>query len=100
MGSLGGAYCRRSGLTHPCFSATTTFSRLKNRADIATFAKSYFKHLRKEMSLMRKRQKGCVFRALYNKVEVCYDTEEWLIKLCGLDVYMDEVDSNSLTFIN
>jgi hypothetical protein len=33
-----------------------------------------------------------VFRAFGNKIEVCYDTEEGLIKLCCLDVYMDEVD--------
>jgi hypothetical protein len=33
-----------------------------------------------------------VFRAFGNKIEVCYDTEEGLIKLCGLDVYMNEAD--------
>jgi len=33
-----------------------------------------------------------VFRAFGNKIEVCYDTEEGLVKLCGLDVYMNEVD--------
>lgn len=33
-----------------------------------------------------------VFRAFGNKIEVCYDTEEGLIKLCGLDVYMNEND--------
>jgi len=41
-----------------------------------------------------------VFRALDNKIEVCYDTEEGLIKLCGLDVYMNEVDGNCVTFVN
>jgi hypothetical protein len=34
-----------------------------------------------------------VFRALGNKIEVCYDAEEGLIELCWLDVYMDKVDS-------
>jgi len=33
-----------------------------------------------------------VFRTFGNKIEVCYDTEEGLIKLCGLDVYMNGVD--------
>ena len=33
-----------------------------------------------------------VFRAFDNKVEVCYDTDEGLIKLCGLDVCMNEAD--------
>jgi hypothetical protein len=33
-----------------------------------------------------------VIRAWGNKVEVCYDAEEGLIKLCGLDWYMSEVD--------
>jgi hypothetical protein len=33
-----------------------------------------------------------VFRAIGNKIKVCYDTEEGLIKLCGLDVYMNEAD--------
>jgi hypothetical protein len=33
-----------------------------------------------------------VFRAFGNKIEVCYDTEEGLIKLCGLDVYMNQAD--------
>jgi hypothetical protein len=33
-----------------------------------------------------------VFRASGNKIEVCFDTEEGLIKLCGLDVYMNEAD--------
>ena len=35
-----------------------------------------------------------VFRSYENKIEVCYcSAEEGLIKLCGLDVYMNEVDS-------
>ena len=35
-----------------------------------------------------------MFRASCNKIEVCYNTDarEGLIKLCGLDVYMDEPD--------
>jgi hypothetical protein len=33
-----------------------------------------------------------VFRAFNNKIEVCFNTEEGLIELCCLDVYMDEVD--------
>jgi hypothetical protein len=33
-----------------------------------------------------------VFRAFDNKIGVCYDTEEGLIELCSLDVYMGEVD--------
>ena len=35
-----------------------------------------------------------IFRASCNKIEVCYNTnaKEGLIKLCGLDVYMDEPD--------
>lgn len=33
-----------------------------------------------------------VVRAWGNKVEVCYDAEEGLIKLCGLDWYMSEDD--------
>ena len=35
-----------------------------------------------------------IFRASCNKIEVCYNTDakEGLIKLCGLDVYMDEPD--------
>lgn len=35
-----------------------------------------------------------IFRASCNKIEVCYDTDakEGLIKLCGLDLYMDELD--------
>jgi hypothetical protein len=34
------------------------------------------------------------FRASYSKIEVCYDTDakEGLIKLFGLDMYMDETD--------
>lgn len=36
-----------------------------------------------------------VLRAFDNKIEVCYDTEEGFIKLCCLDVYMDEVDGKS-----
>jgi hypothetical protein len=35
-----------------------------------------------------------IFRASCGKIEVCYNTDakEGLIKLCGLDVYMDEPD--------
>ena len=35
-----------------------------------------------------------IFRASRYKIEVCYNTDakEGLIKLCGLDVYMDEPD--------
>lgn len=34
-----------------------------------------------------------IFRASHNKIEVCYQTDkEGSIKLCGLDVYMDEPD--------
>ena len=33
-----------------------------------------------------------VFRAFDNKIEVCFDAEEGLIELCGLDMYMNEVD--------
>ena len=35
-----------------------------------------------------------MFRASCSKIEVCYNTDakERLIKLCGLDVYMDEAD--------
>jgi hypothetical protein len=35
-----------------------------------------------------------IFRASCNKIEVCYNTDakERLIRLCGLDVYMDEPD--------
>ncbi|KAE8449828.1 hypothetical protein EG329_007305 [Mollisiaceae sp. DMI_Dod_QoI] len=35
-----------------------------------------------------------IFRVSCNKIEVCYDTgaKERPIKLCGLDVYMDEHD--------
>ncbi|KAH0536321.1 hypothetical protein FGG08_006794 [Glutinoglossum americanum] len=35
-----------------------------------------------------------VFRAFGNKIEVCFDSEEGLIKLCGLDMYMNEADVN------
>jgi hypothetical protein len=33
-----------------------------------------------------------VFHASGNKIEVCFDTKKRLIKLCGLDVYMNEAD--------
>ena len=35
-----------------------------------------------------------IFRASGSKIKACYDTgdKEGLIKLCGLDVYMDEAD--------
>ncbi|KAH0559316.1 hypothetical protein GP486_004171 [Trichoglossum hirsutum] len=33
-----------------------------------------------------------VFRAFGNKIEVCFDAEEGPIKLCGLDMYMNEAD--------
>ncbi len=33
-----------------------------------------------------------IFRTFGNKIEVCYNTEEGLIKLCGLNVYMNEAD--------
>ena len=33
-----------------------------------------------------------VFRVSGNKIEVCFDTEEGLIKLCSLDVYMNKAD--------
>lgn len=36
-----------------------------------------------------------VFRSWQNKIEVCYDSKEGLIKLCGLDVYMNEADGES-----
>ena len=32
-----------------------------------------------------------VFRAFGNEIEVCYNTKEGLIKLCGIDVYMTGV---------
>lgn len=41
-------------IAHPGLSTTVTFSRSKNHVKIAICAKSYFKPLRKEMSLMRK----------------------------------------------
>ncbi|KAF2803262.1 HET-domain-containing protein [Mytilinidion resinicola] len=34
-----------------------------------------------------------IFRAFGNKIEVCFDTEEELIQLCGLDFSMNEADA-------
>ena len=89
-------------ITPPCFSTTTTFSRSKNRADIASFAKSYFKPLRKVADPEEARGLPIVFRARNNKIEVCYDTEEGPINLCGLDVCMNEVQllGNCVAFVN
>lgn len=33
-----------------------------------------------------------VFRPFWNKIEVCYNTMEGLIKLCGLDLHMHDED--------
>ncbi|THV48857.1 hypothetical protein BGAL_0224g00190 [Botrytis galanthina] len=33
-----------------------------------------------------------IFRVSCTRIEVCYDTKEGLVKLCGLDIYMDESD--------
>jgi hypothetical protein len=37
-----------------------------------------------------------VFRAFTNKIDVYYDAEEGLIKLYGLDMYMNEANSKHL----
>ena len=33
-----------------------------------------------------------VFRALCNRIDVCYGVEKDPIKLCGLDIYMDNAE--------
>jgi hypothetical protein len=77
--------------------------RLKHHGDIFEIQKSsgdcnlcraIFKAFekRKVADVEEARGLPIVFRAFGNKIEVCYDTEEGLIKLCGLDVYMDKVD--------
>jgi len=37
-----------------------------------------------------------VLRPFHNKIEVCYNSEEGLIKLCGLDMYMNEANGESV----
>jgi hypothetical protein len=78
-------------------------SRVKHYGDIfeiekssgdCNFCKVIFQAFEKRKVADAEEARGLliVFCAFGNNIEVCYDTKEGLIKLCGLDVYMNEAD--------
>jgi hypothetical protein len=51
---------------------------------------------RKVINAEKARNVPIVSRVFNNKVEICYDDKPALIKLCGLDLYMDEVHGEQI----